>query len=167
MSVPVAGDRIPSERFYFHDPAAPIPNKPTLPGATAVIFDSHRRILILKRTKSEYWSLPGGRIDSDESAEGCCVRETFEETGLVIRATRVISVNSDPRSIVHYPDGNVYRSFFICFEAEIVSGDLRDSDETEGFRWIGPDDVDTVNLIPDSRINVLDAWSGRTEALMR
>jgi 8-oxo-dGTP pyrophosphatase MutT (NUDIX family) len=155
------------ERFYYHDPHAPVPNRPVSPGASAVIFDGDHRILALKRSRSDYWSLPGGRVDMNESAQDCCVRETLEETGLVIRVIRVISVNSDPHSIAHYPDGNVHRSFFICFEAEILGGELRTSIESEEFRWVTRQDIDMVKLIPDSRINMIDAWDGGTAAVIR
>ncbi|HLJ56768.1 MAG TPA: NUDIX domain-containing protein [Chthonomonadaceae bacterium] len=155
------------ERFYYRDPDAPVPNQPLSPGASAVIFDANRRILVLKRARSEYWSLPGGRIDLGESAHDCCIRETFEETGLETRVVRVVSVNTDPSSIVLYPDGNVHRSFFICFEAEVIGGALRASVESEEFRWIACDEIDSIKTIPDSRMNMLDAWSADPAAFIR
>lgn len=159
--------RIPVERFYENDPAAPPPNVPLSPGVSAVIFDSEDRILFLKRTSSEYWSLPGGRMDMDESAQDCCVRETEEETGLKTRIVRLISVNTNPRSIVHYPDGNVHRSFVLCFEASVVGGELRAGPESERFRWCSPSEVDALPAIPDSRNNARDAWARRPEAFIR
>jgi len=158
---------IPLERFYFGEPDAPVPNKPLSPGVAAVIFDADRRILFLKRTRSDYWSLPGGRLDLGESAQECCVRETFEETGLETRIVRLIAVNTDPRRIVHYPDGNVHQSFVICFEAEVIGGDLAHSHESEGFRWCGPEEIEQIKLIPDSHQNALDAWSNQVAAFIR
>jgi len=111
---------IPEERFYYDDP--PAPNVPLTPGVSAVIFDAQRRILFMKRTLGDYWSLPGGRLDLGESAPECCVRETFEETGLETWIVRLIAANTNARSIVHYPDGNVHQSFVLCFEVEIIGG---------------------------------------------
>ncbi len=158
---------VPMERFYFGEPGAPAPNKPIGPGVSAVLFDSERRILFMKRNQSEYWSLPGGRIDLGESAQDCCIRETFEETGFIIRIVRLISVNTDPRSIVHYPDGNILQSFVICFEAEIAGGTLRPSHESEGFCWRGRDEIGDLKLVPDSRLNALDAWTDQIAAFIR
>ena len=155
------------ERFYSDDANAPTPNMPLCPGVSAVIFDSERRILIMKRTRSEYWSLPGGRINLDESAHACCVRETFEETGLQTRIIRLISLNTDPSNVVHYPDGNVHRSFVACFEAEVVSGELKTSDESERFSWLAQREIESVKLIPDSVANALDAWGGKDAAVIR
>ena len=149
---------IPVERFYIDDPNAPTPNMPLIPGVSAVVFDTRNRILCMKRTRSDYWSLPGGRMDIGESAEECCVRETLEETGYNTRIKRLVSLNTHPSRIVHYPDGNVYQSFVICFEAEIIGGTQKESEEAESFRWVAPEEIDDILLIPDSRINALDAW---------
>ncbi len=159
--------KIPNERFYSKDVDAPKPNMPLCPGVSAVIFDPKRRILIMKRTRSEYWSLPGGRIDLDESAQDCCVREIFEETGLQTKIVRLISLNTNPSNVVHYPDDNIHRSFVACFEAEVVAGELKVSNESEGFKWLSQENVESVKLIPDSVANVLDAWSEKEAAFIR
>jgi 8-oxo-dGTP pyrophosphatase MutT (NUDIX family) len=158
---------IPEERFYDGEPEAPRPNVPLSPGVAAVIFDADRRVLILKRSRGIYWSLPGGRLDIGESAHACCVRETLEETGLQTRVVRLISANTDPKRVVHYPDGNVHQSFVLCFEAEIIGGELTFSTESEAFRWVGPEDLDRYALIPDSRLNLQDAWAAQNEAFIR
>lgn len=161
--------RIPEERFYFDDPNAPQPNVPLHPGVSAVLFDSERRILFMKRKHGPYWSLPGGRIDMDESAQDCCVRETLEETGLSTRIRRVISINTSPRSVVHYPDGNIHRSFVICFEAEIVGGELQENAEASGFQWCSREEIEAerIRLIPDSYHNAMDAWSSEPTVFIR
>lgn len=155
------------ERFYYDDPDAPAPNVPLLPGAAAVIFDGHGRILIMKRTRGPYWSLPGGRMDLGESAHGCCERETEEETGLRVRVKRLIGLYSNPRSICSYPDGNVHQSYIALFECEVVEGALRESDETSRFHWMTRSEVDDFALLPDSRICCLDAWTRQEAAFVR
>ena len=167
MTGPLDRPLVPMERFYYGEPGAPAPNTPIRPGVSAVIFDADRRILFMKRNKSEYWSLPGGRVDIGESAQECCVRETLEETGLETCIIRIVSVNSDPRSIDHYPDGNILQSFVICFEAEIVRGELRCSQESEEFCWRSRAEIDRIRLVPDSRLNALDAWAGQIAAFIR
>jgi ADP-ribose pyrophosphatase YjhB (NUDIX family) len=159
--------RIAEERFYYEEMDTPAPNVPLSPGVSAVIFDAARRILFLKRAHGDYWCLPGGRMDMGESAQDCCVRETLEETGLHTRIVRLISVNTNPRSVVHYPDGNVHQSFVICFEAEVIGGELQAGHEAAGFRWCSQEELDDVRLIPDSRFNALDAWANQASAFIR
>ena len=158
---------IPEERFYDGEPDTPRPNVALSPGVSAVIFDAQRRVLILKRSRGIYWCLPGGRLDIGESAQDCCVRETLEETGLQTRIVRLISANTDPRRVVHYPDGNVHQSFVLCFEAATIGGELATSAESEAFHWIGVEELDQYALIPDSRLNLLDAWADLPEAFIR
>ena len=158
---------VPTERFYFEDADTPAPNVPLSPGVSAVIFDSERRILFLKRPRGGMWCLPGGRMERGESAQECCVRETQEETGLVIEIIRLISANTNPRSVVHYPDGNVHQSFILCFEAKVIGGELQAGVESEDFCWRGQDEIADLNLIPDSRINALDAWADQVAAFIR
>lgn len=158
---------IPEERFYDGEADAPQPNVPLSPGVSAVIFDAQRRVLILKRSRGVYWSLPSGRLDLGESAQACCIRETLEETGLQTRIVRLIASNTDPRRVVHYPDGNVHQSFVLCFEAEIIGGQLATSAESEAFRWIGPAELDQYILIPDSRLNILDACENSPTVFLR
>lgn len=155
------------ERFYFDAPESPNPNVPLSPGVAAVIFDADRRILFLKRTRGDYWCLPGGRMDLGESASDCCVRETLEETGLHTRIVRLIAANTNPGSVVAYPDGNVHQSFVLCFEAEITGGELTANAEAQGFRWCGPDDLIELKVIPDSLLNAQDAWAGQPAAFIR
>lgn len=46
-----------------------------------------------------YWNVPCGFLDYNESLETCCVREVFEETGLIIfpEDLSVYGINSNPR----------------------------------------------------------------------
>ncbi|HZT43048.1 MAG TPA: NUDIX domain-containing protein [Chthonomonadaceae bacterium] len=155
------------ERFFYEDPDAPKPNVPLSPGVSSVIFDANQRILFIKRTRGDYWSLPGGRMDIGESAQGCCIRETLEETGLLTHVVRLVAVNTNPHSIVAYPDGNIHQSFVICFEVEVDGGQFEEGPETEGFRWCGPEEIDDLKLIPDSRLNALDAWAKQEAAFIR
>lgn len=155
------------ERFYYGDPDAPAANVPLKPGAAAIIFDSERRILILKRTRGPYWSLPGGRMDVGESAPQCCIRETQEETGLKTEVVRLIGLYTNPQSLCAYPDGNVHQSYIALFECRVVSGELRESEEGGSFRWITPQELESLLLLPDNILCCQDAWADQEAAFIR
>lgn len=50
-------------------------------GASAVVTDSAGRVLLGRSTRG-MWELPGGRVETGESAQAAAVRELTEETGL-------------------------------------------------------------------------------------
>ena len=69
--------------------------------ATAIIL-RNGKLLLLHRQKPgrDYYILPGGGVELDESFEEACIREVKEETGLDIKVNKVVSVyliNTDPR----------------------------------------------------------------------
>lgn len=155
------------EQFYYNNPAAPRPNVPVSPGVSAILFDAKQRILFMKRTRGDWWCLPGGRMDTGESAQECCIREMEEETGLRTEIIRLISANTSPLSVCAYPDGNVHQSFVLCFEVRLLSGSLQESSESAGFRWLSSEEIDSIPLIPDSRLNALDAWAHSADVFLR
>jgi 8-oxo-dGTP diphosphatase len=68
---------------------------PRIPAsASALIFDTGGRLLILKPTYKKGWTIPGGQIEaSGESPWEACQRETREECGLEIAIARLVCVD--------------------------------------------------------------------------
>ena len=56
-------------------------------GAEAAVLDSEGRILLVRRSDDGRWCLPCGWVEPNESPAEAAVRETREETGLVVRPT--------------------------------------------------------------------------------
>jgi 8-oxo-dGTP diphosphatase len=71
-----------------------------------------------------YAEFPGGKCLPGESPETCAVRECFEESGLVVAATKLID-----RVIYSYSHGDVELSFYLC----AWNGE---SKPTSPFRWV-------------------------------
>lgn len=76
------------------DPAAPLPAIPASAGA--LIFDGHGRLLILKPTYKQGWTIPGGVMEAGETPWQACQREAGEETGLVVTRGRLVCVDFRP-----------------------------------------------------------------------
>ena len=63
------------------------------------MHDDSGRLLLVQRGHDPHrglWSLPGGRIEPDESAEQAVVREVREETGLDVVPQRTVGRVSIP-----------------------------------------------------------------------
>ena len=130
-------------------------------GCSATIFDAnHEKVLLTQRTDNGRWCLPGGGMESGESAAEACEREVWEETGLKVRVTRLIGVYSNPDQLVIYPDGN--KAFFVVlsFEAQIIEGELRLSDETTAFGYYSLQEMENMPMHGQHKQRVEDALLG-------
>ena len=68
---------------------------PRLPvSAGALIYGSHKRLLILKPTYKKGWTIPGGQLEEHgETPWEGCRREVLEETGLRVEHARLACVD--------------------------------------------------------------------------
>lgn len=93
--------------------------------AAAVVVLRGREVLLCRRAvppREGCWGLPAGYQEIDESAESTAVRETREETGLIVRLTGLIDVLSttdDPRK----------PSLLVVYSGEEMGGELCPGDD--------------------------------------
>lgn len=52
--------------------------------AGALLFDSKGKLLVVKPNYKDYWSIPGGVIEKNESPRAGCFREIKEEIGMEV-----------------------------------------------------------------------------------
>ena len=137
-------------------------------GCSATIFDEKReKVLLTKRADNGRWCLPGGHMESGESAAEACEREVLEETGLKVRVKRLIGVYSDPNQLVIYSDGN--KAFFVVmsFEVEILEGELGLSNETTAFGYFSLKEMESMPMHGQHKNRVEDALEKHPEALIK
>lgn len=130
-------------------------------GCSAVIFDETReKVLLTQRADNGRWCLPGGHMESGESAAEACEREVWEETGLKVRAMRLLGVYSNPDQLVIYEDGN--KAFFVVlnFEVQVLEGKVGLSDETTDFGWFSLSEMASMRMHANHQMRVEDALQG-------
>ena len=137
-------------------------------GCSAAIFDAAReRVLITRRTDNGQWCLPGGHVEAGESVAEACVREILEETGLEVAVVRLIGIYSDPHRVAQYADGNRYHAITLNFEARVVGGSLRTSDETSEAGFYTPEEIAARDFMMPLYDRITDAFLGQEAAIIR
>ena len=136
-------------------------------GCSAAIFDEKRRVLLTKRLDNGQWCLPSGGLEPGESAAEACEREVFEETGLRVRAKRLVGVYSHPDQLSIYPDGNKVQIVALHFEAETVGGELGLSDETSDFGYFTLEELEGLEMLGRHKERILDTLANQREAFVK
>ncbi|MFB7935422.1 NUDIX hydrolase [Streptomyces sp. NPDC056039] len=106
------------------------------PGIAAAVIVSEGRVLLVRRQVKEgqlSWQFPAGAVEPGEAEEDAAVRETREETGLEVKALKLLG------SRIH-PNTQRRMSYTAC---EVVSGaaHVADLDELAELVWCSHSDI--------------------------
>ncbi|MFC9257845.1 NUDIX hydrolase [Amycolatopsis thailandensis] len=145
---------------YLNDPNAPKANSIAV-AVSVFIQDDDGRILMIRRTDNDLYSIPGGQLELGETLSQAAVREVREETGIECEVTGVIGLYSNPNHVIAYDDGEVRQEFSICFRANCVGGALRTSNESKEVVWVAPSRIDYMNLHPSTKLRLDHALTCR------
>ena len=111
----------------------------------AVIGGPDGRILVCSRPAGAHmagkWEFPGGKIEPGEMPEACIRREIREELGMEIAVGPVLTVMEHDYGVKY-----VRVTFFLA-----VSDDVPSAKDHQGFRWITPDEIDSVDFLEADR----------------
>lgn len=122
-------------------------------GAFAILFDDAGHVLCVKQGYPPHeWTLPGGRVEPNESPLAALHREVLEETGCRIALERFVGTYAMP-----FADDLV-----LCFHARVLDRlDWRPNDEIADLGFFAPDRLpDPMN--PRHRQRIDDAIQGRS-----
>lgn len=118
---------------------------------------SEGRILLVKEWLDGLWTMPGGWADELDSPSKAAERECEEESGYIVRVTRLVSLK-DRRIHPYEPQqlGGVYKLFFL---AELVGGEARVSEETTDVGFFALDELPPLSLSRTLRADIEQAWA--------
>jgi ADP-ribose pyrophosphatase YjhB (NUDIX family) len=150
---------------YYRDPDAPRANS-LIPGASAIVADEEGGLLLHRRSDNKRWALPGGTMDIGETIAQCAEREVREETGLTVKAYRIVGIYSDPDHVFAYSDGEVRQEFSVCFACRILAGEIAKSDESLEVKFWPVEELDSVDMHPSIRLRISHYLSEKPEAFI-
>lgn len=101
------------------------------------------KILLVRERSDGKWTLPGGWADVLDAPAQAVEREIREESGFVTRAVKLAALY-DRNKHAHPPNPfHTYKLFFIC---DLLGGEARLSDETDGVDFFAKDRLPKLSL---------------------
>jgi 8-oxo-dGTP pyrophosphatase MutT (NUDIX family) len=110
-------------------------------GAAILIVDGSNCLLLMKRSDSGCWGLPGGATEPGEVIEMAARREACEEIGLQVGEMSLFGVFSGPDLYYKYPNGDEVYNVTIVYLSRDVSGDIHLNGEHAEYRWFATDEI--------------------------
>lgn len=107
--------------IHFQDPKV----------AAAVLVEEGSRVLLVRRVNEPHrglWTLPAGFVNGGEDPAEAAARECLEETGLIVRVTRV-------HDVIAGREHERGADFIIVYVAEVLSGDMAPADDADAVEW--------------------------------
>lgn len=97
-------------------------------GATTLVFNDKRELLLNLRTDTNTWGIPGGSMELYETIEETAVRELKEETGICAEELELVTVLSGKDYYFEYPNGDKMCTVIVLFKVQKFTGTLKGSD---------------------------------------
>lgn len=114
-------------------------------GASAIILNNKKQILLQKRMDNDKWGLPGGCQEIGERFEETIIREIKEETNLDVKEEdlKLITIVSGNSRRRQYPNGDIVYNNSVLYLVDKYSGNLKWDEESKMLKFF---DVDNLPL---------------------
>lgn len=110
-------------------------------GVATLVLDKGLRLLMMKRTDSGHWGIPGGAMELGEVIEDAARRETREETNLEIGEMSLFGVFSGPELYYKYPNGDEVYNVSIVYRSQDWRGVVWLNGEHSEWNWFAARDI--------------------------
>jgi 8-oxo-dGTP diphosphatase len=122
--------------------------------SACIALRSDKEVLVVKAGYKDHWTLPSGIVDANESPKAAAIRETYEETGLVI-----VPEKCSLLTVVYTAafDENDRERFNFVFIADVHKNGLTltiPNDEIEKAEWVQFDQIAEKSGFKGSYVNI-------------
>ena len=111
------------------------------------------KILLIKRATQpfvDYWALPGGFVELNETTERAVEREIHEETNLTTKTKKLVGVYSNPKRDPRR------HTITIAYLLETINGTAKKTEEAKEVKYFAFDNL-PQNIAFDHRKIIMDA----------
>ena len=124
-----------------NNPEPEYPAGPFTIGVGGIVIENGKALLVKLTYGHKGWILPGGYVKSAETIGKAVSREVYEETGLKVQPSQIVSV----RSRVNQGKCDIYVAFLV----KVIGGELRpDHEEVSDIRYFALSDMETCEDVP-------------------
>jgi ADP-ribose pyrophosphatase YjhB (NUDIX family) len=123
---------------------------PRLVVTTLPVTDDGKLVLIRRAIPPGIgtWAQPGGFLEADETVIQGAVRETLEETCLVVEPTHIVGIYSRPQAAI----------VVVVYQAAIVGGEMRPTAESLEVRAFAIEDIPWAGLAFNTTLWAVRDW---------
>ncbi|BFH66533.1 ADP-ribose pyrophosphatase [Paenibacillus dendritiformis] len=110
-------------------------------GASIILYNASRQVLMLNRSDNGRWCFPGGAIELGETTEEAVRRELLEETGLTVGELRLFGVFSGEELHYVYPNGDEVYIVDVVYTSNQFRGELTIDEESRAYQFFAINDL--------------------------
>ena len=136
-----------------------------VPTVAVLARDGDGRLLLVQDQESGLWSCPGGIVEPGELPADAAVRETWEESGVLVELAQLAGVFGGEHCANTYRNGDRIAFVATVFDARAIAGAPRaDGSETRAARFFAADEIAALQLRTGTRLFLEAGLPGRTGA---
>ncbi len=110
----------------------------------ALVYNEKGEILLIKNPKfGDFWTIPGGHIELDESAEQALRREFLEETNLQLKNIEAIGFSEGINPEFFFKKKHF---IYLSYLAELAGGEITKSNEMTEYLWVNPKETSELKI---------------------
>jgi ADP-ribose pyrophosphatase YjhB (NUDIX family) len=118
---------------------------------STIPIDTDGRVILIRRGIEPglgWWAQPGGFLEIDETVTEGAIRETVEETGLLVRPGKILGLYSRLEAAV----------VVLAFEADVIGGEARPSVEALEVQAFAADEIPWSGIAFNTTYWALRDW---------
>lgn len=122
-------------------------------GATTLVFNEKKEILLNLRSDTNTWGIPGGSMELYEDIRETAVRELKEECGIEAKNLELVDVLSGKEYYFEYPNGDKMCTVIVLFKVLDYKGNIKVSDNESKELQFFP--MDNLPLLESRAENII------------